>query len=87
MRRAPLTWAFGHSRGEQEIENQQRDPDVDRGVRDVEDEKMTAKRMQIEIVNDRSMRESIDGVAQGAADNQSKARRRQSGPGPEQPPS
>lgn len=51
------------TRDGQEVEYQQRDPDIDGRVGDIKDEKVTAKGMQIEIVNDRSMRKAINGVA------------------------
>ncbi len=47
---------------------------------------MTAKRVQVEIVDDGAVRKSIDRVAQSAANNQPKARGRQEGSGSKQPP-
>jgi hypothetical protein len=73
MRRTPVVLPIGRAPDWRQAENQQRDPDVDGCVSDIEDEKMTAQRMQIEIVDDSAVRNAIDRIAEGAADNQSKA--------------
>ena len=56
------------ARGQQQVKNQERDPDVDGGVSDIEDEKVPSKSVQIEIVDDGPVRNPIDCVAESAAE-------------------
>jgi hypothetical protein len=86
MGRTPLGSALWRAWDKQQVENQQRDPNVDRRVGNIKDEKVTAKRVQIEIVEDRSMRKTIDRIAECAANDQSKACGGQCGSGSKEPP-
>ena len=60
-----LPWfrLFGARGSEQQVENQKRDPDVNGGIGDIEDEKVPSKRVQIEIIDDGAMRKPINGIA------------------------
>ena len=80
-RRVADTPGFGSSgRAERkQVENQQRDPEIDRRVGDIEDEEVTAERVQVEIVDHRPVHKAVDRVAERAADDQSKADGGQSG--------
>ena len=70
MRRTPLTaiWRVG---GKQKIDYQQHDADVNCRIGDIKNKEVTAKRMQIEIINDGAMNNPVDRIAKGAADDQS----------------
>ena len=81
-----LGFDFWRARNEQQVENQQHDPDVNGRVSEIEDEEVTPKGMQIEIVNHRSMRKAINRIAERAADYQSKADGGKHGSRSNQPP-
>jgi hypothetical protein len=81
-----LTSTFRRARDEEQVENQQRHPDIDRCVSDIKDEEVTPESMQIEIIDDGSMRNAINRIAEGAADNQPKPHGGQHGLRSNQPP-
>ena len=86
LRRTSLISAAWRARNRQKIEYQKHNPNVYRCVGDVEDEKMSPKSVKIEIINDGAMSNPVNGVAESAANDQTKRCGGQCGPGSNQPP-
>ncbi len=51
---------WGDPRAEGQVDHQQRDADIDRGVGQIEHEEMSTERVKIEIVDDRPVRQSVE---------------------------
>ena len=58
---------------QQQVEDQQRDAEIDRRVGEVEDEEVAAEGVQVEKVDDRAVDQAIVAVADRAADDQAEA--------------
>ena len=86
LRRTSLISAAWRARNRQKIEYQKHNPNVYCCVGDVEDEKMSPKSVKIEIINDGAMSNPVNGVAESAANDQTKRCGGQCGPGSNQPP-
>jgi hypothetical protein len=71
MRRTPLISAIWRVGGKQKIDNQQHNADVNGRIGDIKNKEVTAKRMQIEIINDGAVNNPVDRIAKGAPDDQS----------------
>src|SRR5271156_6887267 len=86
MRRIPLASAVRRARDGQKSDNQQYNADVYRRIGEVEDKKVAAKGVQIEIINDSAMNNAVNRVAKGAPDDQSEPGGGQPGSGSREPP-
>src|ERR1700733_13761648 len=86
MRRIPLASAVWRARDRQKIDNQQYNADVYRRIGEIEDKKVAAKGVQIEIINDSAMNNAVNRVANGAPNDQSEPGRGQPGSAPREPP-
>jgi hypothetical protein len=83
--RTPLILTLSRAGSQQQIENQERDPDVYGCISDIEDEKVPSKGVQIKIIDDGAVRNPINCIAESAADNQSEADRGKRRSGSKQP--
>jgi hypothetical protein len=65
--------APGCARAEHDVQDQQRNADVDRRIGEIEDEEVPIEQVQVEIIDDRAMRQSVERVAERAADDRPEA--------------